>query len=82
MARPSPRPLPTPDSSPVTASATVGILRDPRLVKEAVSFVAFGSSRRDTADEVVPEQVSLERYLFDRDLRWELPESVRLDGDR
>jgi pimeloyl-ACP methyl ester carboxylesterase len=58
------------------------ILREPRLVKEAVSFVAFGSSRRDTADEVVPEQVSLERYLFDRDLRWQLPEGVRLDGIR
>jgi pimeloyl-ACP methyl ester carboxylesterase len=58
------------------------LLRDPRVVKEAVSFVAPASGRRGAAnEEVVPEQVSLERYLFDRDLRWELPESVRLEGD-
>jgi pimeloyl-ACP methyl ester carboxylesterase len=59
------------------------ILREPRLVKEAVSFVAFASRRTDAADEEdVSEQVSLERYLFDRELRWELPEGVRLEGDR
>jgi pimeloyl-ACP methyl ester carboxylesterase len=59
------------------------ILREPRLVKEAVSFVAFASRRTDAADEEdVSEQVSLERYLFDRDLRWKLPEGVRLEGDQ
>ena len=59
------------------------LLREPRVVEQAVSFVAIASGRRDAADEgIVPEQVSLERYLFDRDLRWKLPEGVRLEGDR
>jgi pimeloyl-ACP methyl ester carboxylesterase len=47
------------------------ILRHHRVVEEAVSFVARAPGERDLpAADVDWDQLSLDRYLFDRDERW------------
>ncbi len=54
------------------------ILRDGSVVEEVVSFV--GGSKRDErhAGDALSEQFSLDRYMFDRELRWRLaqPEAM------
>jgi pimeloyl-ACP methyl ester carboxylesterase len=47
------------------------ILRHHRVVEEAVSFVAAARAADLTDPDVEWDQFSLERYLFDRDGRWE-----------
>jgi pimeloyl-ACP methyl ester carboxylesterase len=59
------------------------ILRDASVVEEAVSFVSGSTPREELeAEDVLSEQGSLERYLFDRDRRWSPAGPQAAAGDR